>query len=85
MDWESDVDSDGEASAVSMDVSSDSSDTSYDTDSSMRSASPLSVISVNSTMQFFREEHGRLINNYSDIYKLPADAEEFERLSTSGF
>jgi hypothetical protein len=82
MDWESDAESDGDACSA-MDISSGSSATSYSADS-MRSVSPVSVISINSSMQFWKNEHGRLINTYSDVYQLPADAEEFERLSTSG-
>jgi len=44
-----------------------------------RSSSPLSVIPIISNMMFFRDEYG----TYPDIYQLPADAEEFERLSES--
>lgn len=78
------------------DGQSDYSDTSMDTyiseassrtsvtDVSMRSASPTrSVFSVTSSVraQAIREEHGRGVNNYSDVYLLPADDEEVDRLS----
>ncbi|CCM03672.1 uncharacterized protein FIBRA_05816 [Fibroporia radiculosa] len=49
----------------------------------MRSASPApSVYSVTSSLRAasYRHEFGRGINNYSDVYRLPADDEEFERL-----
>lgn len=52
-------------------------------DISMRSASPApSVRSMSSSMreQIFRQEYGRGLNNYSDVYALPADDEEWERL-----
>jgi ribosomal protein L11 methylase PrmA len=29
----------------------------------------------------YRREYGRELNNYSEIYRLPADSEELERLS----
>lgn len=57
--------------------------TSHDVD--MRSASPApSVYSVTSSIRAasYRHEYGRGINNYSDVYRLPADDEEFERLGT---
>ncbi|GJE88807.1 methyltransferase domain-containing protein [Phanerochaete sordida] len=49
----------------------------------MRSASPgPSVFSMTSSMRInaFRQEYGRGLNNYSEIYRLPADEEELERL-----
>ena len=49
----------------------------------MRSASPTqSVFSVTSSLRVtaFRHEYGRGLNNYSEIYRLPADDEELERL-----
>ena len=48
-----------------------------------RSASPSpSVFSMTNSLRAnaFRHEYGRGLNNYSDIYRLPADAEELERL-----
>ncbi len=30
----------------------------------------------------YKEEYGRGLNNYSEVYRLPADAEELERLGT---
>ncbi|KAF9021752.1 hypothetical protein BDZ89DRAFT_1198365 [Hymenopellis radicata] len=58
-----------------------SSYTSYDV--SMRSGSPTpSVWSMTSSIRAnaYKEEFGRGLNNYSEIYRLPADAEELERL-----
>ncbi|GLB35760.1 putative methyltransferase [Lyophyllum shimeji] len=58
-----------------------SSHTSYDV--SMRSGSPApSVFSVTSSIraQAVKHEFGRGINNYSEVYRLPADEEELDRL-----
>jgi hypothetical protein len=55
-------------------------------DVSMRSASPApSVQSMTSSMrqQAYRQEYGRGINNYSEVYKLAADTQECERLGAS--
>ena len=55
-------------------------------DCTMRSASPVpSVISMTSSMreQMLRQEYGRNLNNYSDVYYLPADDDEFDRLGMS--
>jgi hypothetical protein len=43
------------------------------------------VLSVTSSMreQIYKEEFGRNLNNYSDVYRLPADEEELERLGGS--
>lgn len=30
--------------------------------------------------KIYKEEFGRNLNNYSDVYRLPADEEELERL-----
>lgn len=52
-------------------------------DFSIRSASPVpSVLSVSSSFQAraYKHEYGRGINNYSEVYRLPADDEELERL-----
>jgi len=52
-------------------------------DWTMRSASPApSVISMTSSMreQMLRQEYGRDLNNYSDVYYLPADNDELDRL-----
>ena len=63
-----------------------SSDTSFSDcgSRSMRSASPSSVVSMSSSMReaAYREEYGRHLNNYSEVYRLPADTEELERLRT---
>jgi hypothetical protein len=61
-----------------------SSATSHDV--SMRSGSPApSVYSVTSSLRAasYRQEYGRGLNNYSEIYRLPADDEEFDRLGTA--
>ena len=53
----------------------------------MRSASrPPSVFSFTSSLRAnaFRQEFGRGLNNYSEVYRLPADEEELERLGRSG-
>lgn len=54
-----------------------------DLDSSLGSPAP-SVYSLTESLirQSFRNEFGRDVQNHSDIYHLPADNLEFERLST---
>ncbi|KAI3622658.1 hypothetical protein WG66_015915 [Moniliophthora roreri] len=50
---------------------------------SMRSASPApSVASMTTSIlaQIYKEEYGRGLNNYSEVYRLPADREELNRL-----
>ncbi len=52
----------------------------------MRSASrPPSVLSMTSSLRqnAYRHEYGRGINNYSEVYRLPADEEELSRLGKS--
>jgi hypothetical protein len=84
MDFESDYETESECrysmASGSMASQTVSSATSFAVDHSMRSPSPLSVMSINSDMQFFKNEFGRQLNNYSDVYRLPADVEEFNRL-----
>ncbi|KIM37774.1 hypothetical protein M413DRAFT_448286 [Hebeloma cylindrosporum] len=56
---------------------------SYEIDPATRSNSPMSVISLTDSMRetiLYRHEYGRGLNNYSEIYRLPVDDEEFERL-----
>ena len=75
----SDVDSD-----IFSARSSTSSATSHDV--SMRSGSPApSVYSVTSSIRAasYRQEYGRDLNNYSEVYQLPADDEELDRLGTA--
>jgi hypothetical protein len=51
-----------------------------------RSGSPTpSVYSVTSSLreQAYRDEFGRSLNNYSEVYRLPADMDELERLGAS--
>ncbi|KAF8433517.1 S-adenosyl-L-methionine-dependent methyltransferase [Boletus edulis BED1] len=79
-----DSDSDAESdrySEMSLDASVASTKTSLD--ESMRSASPApSVFSFTSSLraQAYRQEYGRGLNNYSEVYRLPADEEELDRL-----
>lgn len=50
---------------------------------SIRSASPTrSVMSMTDSMRaaVYRHEYGRGLNNYSEVYSLPADEEELDRL-----
>lgn len=80
-DIDSDIDSWTSLPPFSPSPSTDSY-TSYDV--SMRSESPApSVLSMTSSMraQAFKQEFGRGLNNYSEVYRLPADDEELDRLS----
>jgi len=75
-----DLHSDVESDIFSM-HSAPSSATSYDV--SMRSGSPApSIYSVTSSIRAasYRHEFGRGLNNYSEVYQLPADDEELDRL-----
>lgn len=79
-DGDSDTESD-RYTEMSLDSSVATSRTSVDW--SMRSPSPTpSVFSFTSSLraQAYRQEYGRGLNNYSDVYRLPADDEELERL-----
>ncbi|KAF8506853.1 S-adenosyl-L-methionine-dependent methyltransferase [Russula emetica] len=61
--------------------SATSSATSHDV--SMRSGSPApSMYSVTNSLRTasYRQEYGRGLNNYSEVYRLPADDEELDRL-----
>lgn len=90
-----DVDGDSESDAhsvasfhpQSVSGSMASSMSSYERDPDVRSGSPVSVISMSSSMRaaIYREEYGRNLNNYSDVYRLPADDEELDRLGTLAF
>jgi len=75
--------SDTESDAFSL-ASAPNTISSYDADASLRSASPTPsmVLSVTSSMRekIYKQEFGRNLNNYSDVYRLPADEEELERL-----
>ena len=46
-------------------------------------SSGASIFSMSSSIraQSFKHEYGRGLNNYSDVYQLPADDEELDRLS----
>lgn len=84
-DGDSDAESD-RYTEMSLDSSMASTRTSVDV--SMRSASPApSVFSFTSSLraQAYRQEYGRGLNNYSDVYRLPADDEELERLGQSSY
>jgi hypothetical protein len=78
--------SDGPPSSVAYtNARSMTSGTSYELDPTTRSSSPMSVISLTESMRaniLYRQEYGRGLNNYSEIYRLPVDDEEFERLGT---
>jgi len=82
-DAASDCDSDHSA-LMSLDSFFESNGTSRTSvDFSMRSPSAApSVFSMTSSMcaQVYKKEYGRDLNNYSDVYWLPADEEELERL-----
>ncbi|CAA7264772.1 unnamed protein product [Cyclocybe aegerita] len=82
MEFDSDNESDVFSMASAAPYSVSGSMTSYDVDLSMRSASPApSVVSITDSMQsLYRQEHGRNLNNYSNVYHLPADEEELDRL-----
>ncbi|PPQ64252.1 hypothetical protein CVT24_008655 [Panaeolus cyanescens] len=59
-----------------------SSQTSYAGAQSMRSASPTpSVMSITDSIRdmIYKHEYGRGLNNYSDVYRLPADDQELDR------
>ncbi|KAF8807992.1 S-adenosyl-L-methionine-dependent methyltransferase [Phlegmacium glaucopus] len=76
--------SDTESDILSLKSPSALTISSYDVDSSIRSSSPVPsvVVSITSSMrdQIYKQEYGRNLNNYSDVYRLPADEEELERL-----
>ncbi|KAF5312136.1 hypothetical protein D9619_002720 [Psilocybe cf. subviscida] len=85
MDFDSDTDTEyGSVAPTSIfgsTASAGDSMTSYEVD---RSASPDSVRSMTSSQHAaaYRLEYGREINNHSDMYRLPADDEEMNRLSS---
>lgn len=62
-----------------------SSGTSYTTDSNRSDSPAPSVLSMTSSMEAatFKIEYGRGINSASDVYSLPADDEELDRLGES--
>ncbi|KAF7426640.1 hypothetical protein PC9H_009009 [Pleurotus ostreatus] len=62
-----------------------SSGTSYTTDSNRSDSPAPSVLSMTSSMEAatFKIEYGRAINSTSDVYGLPADDEELDRLGGS--
>jgi len=83
-DDDDDDDRSSNASMLGPSLSAATSATSYDI--SMRSPSPVpSVISMSSSMRenLLRQEHGRGLNNYSEVYGLPADEKEWVRLGAS--
>lgn len=80
-DYEDSIDDDGSSILGSSRSAAATSVTSYD--ASMRSPSPaLSVIPITDSMRerILRQEYGRGLNNYSEVYCLPADDEEWDRL-----
>jgi hypothetical protein len=46
-----------------------------------------SVVSITESIatRIYREEYGRILNDYSDVYRLPADEEEWERIGVFQF
>lgn len=79
-----DDDSTYSSSLLDQSLSGTTSATSYDI--SMRSPSPApSVISMTNSIRenMLRQEHGRSINNFSEVYALPADEAERDRLGAS--
>jgi hypothetical protein len=81
----SSVHSAGPSFKAMTEASHPSSYTSYERtnqDSQSRSPSPASVISLTDSLQthIYRQEFGRGLNNYCDVYRLPADDEEWLRL-----
>ncbi|KAI0323106.1 hypothetical protein OF83DRAFT_1048220 [Amylostereum chailletii] len=82
-DDERDRDDDIAPSSSSSSRSSPAPSSATSHDVSMRSASPApSVYSVTDSLRAasYRHEYGRGMNNYSDVYRLPADDEELQRL-----
>lgn len=85
-DYFMDDDAHSVASSASMRYAPSTSTSATSHDWEMRSASPApSMYSVTSSLRAasYRHEYGRGINNYSEVYRLPADDEEFERLGLS--
>ncbi|KAJ3717267.1 hypothetical protein DFJ43DRAFT_1099560 [Lentinula guzmanii] len=86
MDFSSDTEDSDSCSTSSSSIFSPQSSASTSKTSyvpSARSASPVpSVWSLTSSMraQAFKHEYGRGLNNYSEVYRLPADDEELDRL-----
>ncbi|KAG6851344.1 hypothetical protein H0H93_005742 [Arthromyces matolae] len=75
-------DSDDDFDDPPVDFSPPLSVSSYTDEESMRSASPVPSVfsfSHSARAQAVRQEFGRAINNYSEVYKLPADDEELDR------
>jgi hypothetical protein len=85
-DSQSDIFSDVSGPSLNVSGTVSTSATSYENDQSMRSGSPASVMSLTDSLLqenvLYRQEYGRNLNNYSNVYRLPADDEEFERLGT---
>ncbi|KAJ7148908.1 S-adenosyl-L-methionine-dependent methyltransferase [Mycena filopes] len=84
LDADHDSDNDSIASLPPFSAAGTTSGSRTSHDVSMRSASPTpSVLSMTSSMrtQAFKQEYGRKLNNYSELYRLPADDEELDRLN----
>jgi hypothetical protein len=85
VDWECEEETDDISSLASFPAFSSCTQSSHTSASegSQRSASPApSVYSVTSSVRAaaYRELHGRALNNYSEVYRLPADDDELDRL-----
>ncbi|KAJ7150329.1 hypothetical protein C8R46DRAFT_1124641 [Mycena filopes] len=84
LDADHDSDDDSIASLPPFSAAGSTSGSRTSHDVSMRSASPTpSVWSMTSSIraQAFKQEYGRELNNYSEVYRLPADDEELDRLN----
>lgn len=87
MDYDSDQDSDIQSTTGYSPSMASSRPTTAD-EGSMRSASPApSVMSFTSSFRehLYKQEYGRNLNAYSDVYRLPADEEELNRLGKCPF
>jgi hypothetical protein len=77
----SDSDTESVVSCAPFSVASVSSATSRNSDdSSMSSGASVYSMSSDIRAQSYRHEYGRGLNNYSEVYQLPADEEELDRL-----
>jgi len=80
-DPDSDADSDSRMSLDPFSSDSVSSATSLESDRrSMSSGNSVYSMTSANRAQSYRHEYGRGLNNYSEVYQLPADDEELERL-----
>jgi hypothetical protein len=76
----SDVDTESIMSFEPFSGTSASSATDMQDHASISSGASIFSISSSIRAQSFKHEYGRGLNNYSEVYQLPADDEELERL-----